>query len=362
MRILKRMAAMLTAGTMLSLLPFPVSAATDGFYDDFEGSRLDSSKWLIAEKNWGGTVEENGRTVDYNGGVIAEHVAVRDGNLLLTGCGNQYDGEQRGINRDGTRREDGKRCGAAIATREYFASGSYEIRAKIAPELGCCSAMWTFEYEEDYTGDTLQITNHEIDIEFPGRDAQEDFSLNHALCTTWVTEEDYKTTSVDCGVQADGAFHTYRFDWHTGSDTETPRVEFYFDGELRHTSDTCIPTNAGRFWLGLWFPRYWAGTPDFDTTAFVIDYASITPFHEQGDTPQNESYPEHGWAADSAIPGDVNSDGIFDVRDIAALQKWLLAFPGAELADGNAADVTGDHTVDVFDLCLLKRALLEMMG
>lgn len=168
-------------------------SANDGFYDDFSGSQLDASKWLIAEKNWGGTINVDGETVDYNGGVIAKNVRVRDGNLILTGYGDQYEGDIRGINRDSSCRADGKRCGAAIATKEYYSSGSYEIRAKIAPELGCCSAMWTFEYEEDYSVEPFKITNHEIDIEFPGRDSNDDFSLSHALCTTWVTEEDYKT-------------------------------------------------------------------------------------------------------------------------------------------------------------------------
>lgn len=276
--------------------PCSAYADSDIFYDDFSGSNLNPDKWLIAQKNWGGTVTTNGKTADYNGGVIAENVSIRDGNLILTGYGNQYSGAVKGINRDGSRRTEGKRCGAAIATRDYYASGSYEIRAKIAPELGCCSAMWTFEYEEHEQNDGVQIVNHEIDIEFPGRDASDQFSLSHALCTTWQTEDDYKTKSAACGNQADGEFHTYRFDWHTGNDTETPRVEFYFDEELTYTAYSYIPTNESRFWLGLWFPKNWAGTPDFDTAEFEIDYVRITPFHESGDTPQHETYPDSGWA------------------------------------------------------------------
>ncbi len=294
--MMKRILAALTASAMLLAQPYPVSAAEDVFFDDFSGGRLNTDVWLIAEKNWGGTVTEDGRTVDYNGGVRAENVSVSGGDLILTGHGNRYGGNLRGINRDGSLRADGKRCGAAIATKQYFASGSYEIRAKIAPELGCCSAMWTFEYEEDDSDGALRIINHEIDIEFPGRDDADAYSLSHALYTTWETEEDYMTSSVFCGDQADGAFHTYRFDWHTGSETEIPRVEFYFDGELTHTETAHIPTRAGRFWLGLWFPRYWAGTPDFDTAAFAVDYVRITPFHEPGDVPQNETYPDDGWA------------------------------------------------------------------
>ena len=302
--ILRRIISLITAVALAACMPMGTAAgnaADDVFYDDFNGSELDMDKWLIAEKNWGGAVNIDGVRQDYNGGVISDNVAVRDGDLVLTGLGNDYTGELRGINRDMSRRGDGKRCGGAIATKDYFASGSYEIRAKIAPKLGCCSAMWTFEYEEDYSNDTLTIVNHEIDIEFPGRDNNNNFSLSHALCTTWITEEDNKTSSVNCGEQADGEYHTYRFDWHTGDDGETPRVEYYFDDVLTYTSYEYIPTNESRLWLGLWFPKNWAGTPDFEQTEFEVDYVKITPFHESGDTRQHESYPDHGWA-DAELP------------------------------------------------------------
>ena len=335
---MKKTAIFAAAAMLLCAQPVPLTcAADDTFYEDFSGSAPDPAVWLTAEKNWGGTVTENGKTTDYNGGVLAENVSVRDGQLILTGYGNRYEGSVRGINRDGTSRADGKRCGAAIATREYFASGSYEIRAIIAPELGCCSAMWTFEYEEDYSGDSVQITNHEIDIEFPGRDANDDFSLSHALCTTWVTEEDYKTVSAACGNQADGAYHTYRFDWHTGSETEIPRVEYYFDGKLTHTAYEYIPANAGRFWLGLWFPKGWAGNPDFEEAEFSVDYVRITPFHESGDAPQHESYPDSGWAE---LPAALPKGWLLwhSYSSYAALDSrlWLRT------PDGTVTQITGD--------------------
>jgi|GEM_PF-565917 len=303
--MIKRIVSFAAAVLVSVSIPLDTAAEkeNDGlFFDDFSGSSLDSDKWLIAEKNWGGTVNVNGRTEDYNGGVIAENAAVSGGDLVLTGLGNNYSGELRGINRDGTARADGKRCGGAIATKEYFGSGSYEIRARIAPELGCCSAMWTFEYEENYSDDTLKIVNHEIDIEFPGRDNNNGLSLGHALCTTWETEDDYKSESVECGDQADGEFHTYRFDWHTGSDTEKPRVEYYFDDVLTYTSYEHIPTNESRFWLGLWFPKNWAGVPDFEQTDFMVEYVKIMPFHESGDTPQHETYADNGWSRKADIP------------------------------------------------------------
>ena len=355
----------------------PVSTSTaadttkDVFFDDFSDGTLDGDKWLVAYKNWGGKVTENGVKVDYNGGVLPQNVTVADGKLILNGNGNLYEGEIRGINRDMSLRANGKRTGAAIATKEYFASGSYEVMAKVAPELGACSAIWTFEYEEDW--DTGEITNHEIDIEMPGRPAAEkkNQSFQYALCNTWTGENEgqYKTGYTDTGFdQADGKFHKYRFDWHTGDDNEEARVDFYFDDELVYTSKKHIPTNEGRLWIGLWFPNAWAGIPDFDTTAFEIDYIKIMPFHEKGDTKQNETYADDGWGdiaditvtpPESKVKCDVNSDGKFSIADVVLLQKWLISAPDTELADWKAADLCEDDKLDVFDLCLMKKELLK---
>ena len=340
--------------------------ATDGFYDDFSSGTLDPDKWLVAYKNWGGKVTENGVNVDYNGGVIPQNVSIQNGKLILTGNGNFYQGDLKGINKDGSQRTDGKRTGAAIATKAYYASGSYEVMAKVSPELGACSAIWTFEYEEDW--DTGEITNHEIDIEMPGRPNSEkkDQSYQYALCNTWIGENEgeYRTGYTDIGAnQADGAFHKYRFDWHTGDENEEARVEFYFDDVLTYTAKEYIPTNASRLWLGLWFPNSWAGTPDFETSDFEIDYVKITPFHESGDTEQQETYPEDGWGSredishDTSLQGDVNADGTFDLADVVLFQKWLLAVPDTKLADWKAADFCEDGIWNGFDLCAMKRKL-----
>jgi len=265
------------------------------FYEDFSGDKLDTTKWLIAEKAWGGN----------NGGVVAENVSISNGLLKLEGHGDKYEGDIKGINKP-----DGKRTGAAVATKEYFGSGSYEVIAKVCPKLGACSAIWTFEYEEYYPGDekyeelspggSYYSINHEIDIEMPGRPekAHENISYDYALCNTWIGERgDEYTTSYTklSSAQNDGKFHTYRFDWHTGDKNEIPRVEFYIDGKLVKVNKTHIPTNKGRLWIGIWFPNGWAGTPDFDTEVFEIASVKITPFNEAGDTEPNETYPNDGW-------------------------------------------------------------------
>jgi hypothetical protein len=61
----------------------------------------------------------------------------------------------------------------------------------------------------------------------------------------------------------------------------------------------------------------------------------------------------------SFIMGDVNGDGSFGVSDVVLLQKWLLAVPDTHLANWKAADFCEDNKLDVFDLTLMKRALLE---
>lgn len=59
--------------------------------------------------------------------------------------------------------------------------------------------------------------------------------------------------------------------------------------------------------------------------------------------------------------GDVNADGSFNVADVVLLQKWLLAVPNTDLANWKAADFYDDQILNVFDLCLMKRALIEKL-
>lgn len=66
--------------------------------------------------------------------------------------------------------------------------------------------------------------------------------------------------------------------------------------------------------------------------------------------------------AEEAISGDVNSDGEFNISDVVLLQKWLLAVPDTHLENWKAADLCDDDILDVFDLCLMKRALIEKMN
>lgn len=60
----------------------------------------------------------------------------------------------------------------------------------------------------------------------------------------------------------------------------------------------------------------------------------------------------------SYVEGDVNDNGAFEIADVVLLQKWLLG-NGTELANWKAADLCEDEKLDVFDLCLMRRLLVE---
>ena len=62
---------------------------------------------------------------------------------------------------------------------------------------------------------------------------------------------------------------------------------------------------------------------------------------------------------EKTVLGDVNADGSFNIADAVLLQKWLLAVPSTELADWKAGDFCEDDRLTVFDLCLMKRALIQ---
>lgn len=57
------------------------------------------------------------------------------------------------------------------------------------------------------------------------------------------------------------------------------------------------------------------------------------------------------------VAGDVNADGIFDLSDVVMLQEWLLG--AGELTDWSAGDLCQDDRLNGFDLCAMKRMLVE---
>ena len=65
--------------------------------------------------------------------------------------------------------------------------------------------------------------------------------------------------------------------------------------------------------------------------------------------------------ANTDIMGDVNDDGAFNVADVVALQRWLLADKSVTLKNWKNANFCKDDRLDVFDLCLMNWKLLEQI-
>ena len=378
--------------------PAPVSGV---FFEDFSAGRLDPDHWLVSEKSWGGD----------NGGVSPLNVQLvhdtDDGEeivaLRLGANGDLYDGPIEGGGRK-------TRVGAAIATRQYYASGRYEVRARVAPEEGVCTAFWPFHYidyqpaQDAYWHEPNPRRNTEIDWEFPtdlaGNEAEGDehgidpeaFSFTNARTNSWGGQFggeggehkgrkvllDSAGEVIDLAVDAlDGRYHTFTIEWRSGEDNGEETIErlpgrvgsvrWYVDDVLvDELNDVAygqgnVPFRGARFWLGTWFPAAgygdsigWTGDPDFETAAAHIAWVRITPFEEPRDTWVSETVPNIAWSTPDAYPDrvepllreDLDGDGRVNGADLAILL-------GAWGRVDAAADLDGDGTVSGADLTLL---------
>ncbi|MEY3416216.1 MAG: Vibrio phage vB VpaS [Bacteroidota bacterium] len=286
------------------------------FCDDFCGTELDLTKWWYGRNHWG-----NGKTFK-NHGVAPENVIVKNNKAYFGANGDNYSGPIKGITKSkGSFAQDapGTRVGGILITDEYIGSGRYEVRMKLPPKLGVCSAIWTFHYQEVYQdnpsyqdlinkgydaqgndNDGRYVTvNHEIDIEIPSApktgDQYKDCSYDYARLNTWHTEVNYTDNFQHMGMnQSDGNFHTYRFDWHTGGGAEKARVDFYLDDKFIYTTTEHIPDIKGRLTLGTWFPEWAGGKADFDRIFLEIDWVKVTPFNEPNDKSIRETFKNSG--------------------------------------------------------------------
>ena len=379
-------------GEWMPTLASPPMPRPGVFFDDFSSGTLDPDDWLVSAKSWGG---DNGGVAPGNVKLVED---VDDGEpiiaLRLEAHGDLYSGD---LEHEGRR----TRVGAAVATRHYHASGRYEVRARIAPEFGTCTAFWPFHYidhrmgEAAYWHEPNPRRNTEIDWEFPTDLAGADtgnFSFTKARTNSWGGQfggeggehkgrkvlTDESGAPLDLALEAlDGRYHTFTIEWRSGSDlgdesitrTDVGSVRWFLDGRLvdeLHDVDFGhgnVPYRAARFWLGTWFPAAgyagdvgWTGNPTFDTTAAHIAWVRITPFDEDRDLWVDETVPNLAWADPDAYPDavepagpaspDLNGDGRVNGGDLALL-----------LADWNTenprSDLDGSGWVDGADLAAL---------
>lgn len=305
-------------------------AMTTNFNEVFT-SGLSPQKWLIANKQWGGD----------NGGVHPANVKLVGGNLILEAHGDAYTGS---VTNDTGRRT---RVGAAVVTRNYYASGLYEVRAKVPSALGACTAFWPFHYINYAAGDTpywaepSPIRNTEIDWEMATDQISNPMTGVHSAISfqyqrannwggQWGGEGGEDSGRIDHGSSvADGAFHTYGIGWNAGTELggglrTAGTVKWYFDGALVYTytgktfGQDNVPYRGARFWIGIWFPASgysaltapgtttsytgWAGNPSFNVAQLEIQWVHITPAASNRDTWVTESNPSGYYAPPTSYP------------------------------------------------------------
>ncbi len=336
---------------------------------------LDPNLWLLSNKAWGGD----------NGGVTPENITIVDDvdggmpirALRLEAHGDLYEGDVIANGRK-------TRVGAAIATRQYFASGRYTVRARIAPEKGAVTAFWPFHYidyapsEAGYWHEPNPRRNTEIDWEFPtdlmgtgeaeaaefGLDPS-DIAFTNARTNSWggqfggeggehkgrIVLKDANGDIIDLATDwHQGVYHDFTIEWRSGAiDPASDGDERLWPGSVRWYIDDVlvdelidpdfgqgnVPYRAARFWLGVWFPAAgygdevgWGGAPDFADTATYIASVTIEPLLEPRDLCVRETVPNLAWATPDAYPEnpcffDLNQDGLINTEDLLALlDSW----------------------------------------
>lgn len=63
--------------------------------------------------------------------------------------------------------------------------------------------------------------------------------------------------------------------------------------------------------------------------------------------------------SENIITGDVNGDSKFNIADVVCFQKWLLNASDIKISDLKAVDFAADNKLDVFDLIIMKKKLIE---
>ncbi len=291
----------------------------NAFFDDFSNG-VNHDNWYIGNQAWGGS----------NGGVIPENVSYTDdGILLLRGNGGYY--QQNELTGVGDVK-DGRYTGAALISKFLVQSGRYEIKMKVLPRLGACTAFWTYAYE--FTNEL----NHEIDIELPGGNQSGVPTFEKLLNTNYHKEN--RSHSQDIKVADalkmqelylnDGEWHTFGFDWYSSEE----KIIYYIDNKITAISENFIPYLQCRLWIGVWFPvsSGFVGQAEFETDYMQVDYVKYIPFKNQKFEVFNPSV--NGYANDNQYPTipqtlqTVNklANGTFEYvsPDNAHFSGWIL--------------------------------------
>lgn len=161
-----------------------------------------------------------------------------------------------------------------------------------------------------------------------------------ALCFNHVIPED--------GTEVWGS-KSFMYSMSSSGNTE---ITVNFDGKFTIIDDPVTNTtkevSASFKDTYMEFQDWWKSSSNDETGADItVTYNTITLYYE---------YPEIQL---TNVKGDANNDGEFNVADLVLFQKWLLSVPDIKLKNWQVVDFCEDENLDVFDLCLMRRNLIN---
>lgn len=255
------------------------------FEDEFDGTELDTDMWF--------TRGNGSRRSGYN---AASQVAVKDGNLVITG---EYHDEAEGTYGAGW-------YVGAIALKEERSYGYYEIRCKCNPGEQFWSAFWIQgAYPYDHYLSQGGVNSAEIDI-FEAMSWKETLPANRNSVTSTIhcngVDDDIENIDSRClgdfkvGRDIYNEYNTYGLEW-----TEDEYI-FYINGveSARSSFGNGVSQVPEQLIVSLEIPGDEIKYEKDYTTEFVVDYVRI---YQKTDAPAQPAEPEtQGSFWDSIIP------------------------------------------------------------
>lgn len=208
-------------------------------YDNFSDNSFDKfwehyeKKFTEKHENGNGVVKENVKYEEVNVSNLCDKERIKKC-LVLEAHGDLYEKDKpKGLKiKQGAKNkyeysDSAKRVGSCVKTKKLLGPGTYEARVKITNSK-VMSALWTFQYEEfdmddhrhrmdkrfnkknDINGNT--IINHEIDIEYPGKN-EKMIKFNNFISTEH--PDLYNEHEMEYKNLVDNDWHIIRFVWET---------------------------------------------------------------------------------------------------------------------------------------------------
>ncbi|MCI9504847.1 MAG: glycoside hydrolase family 16 protein [Clostridia bacterium] len=252
---------------------------TGTFYDDFSGG-IDTDVWASDDRGWG--LDKTN-----NNGVTSKNILYSTNRERV-----EAEGAKGGIvamKATGAYSTDPYK-GAVLITRDSFGAGKYEVRLKVLPRQGQCTALWTYWNGTPNltTGDSLEDSKYsEIDIELPEGGDFRQFSattyskyINKQNMDQTTAKVSYEKAGLGNMSVNDGEWHTLAFEWRT-AENDTGII-WYVDGQSVLKRTTSVPEYQATFWIGTHFPDIpsWLGVPNFDTAYMYVDWVKITSYDD----------------------------------------------------------------------------------